>query len=87
LGVAITLATPAEARKVFAIEKLIDMRLPVKQVEGLTMEAFPPPRKRSGGGGRGGAGKRGGYKDGKKGGGRKPYRGKKGGGKKNPGRN
>jgi ATP-dependent RNA helicase RhlE len=69
-GTAITLADPSEARYIQKIERLIQMPLPRKQVEGLTLADLaaggggrgPGPR---GGGGRGG-GPRGGFRGGGK---------------------
>jgi len=73
-GLAVTFACPAEARYLRAIEKLIEMELPVKQIDGLTMDKFPPPRRRSKGR------KRSGYSGKRKPGKQKP------GGRKKPGR-
>jgi len=73
-GTAITLADPSEARYIQKIERLIQMPLPRKQVEGLTLADLA-----AGGGGRG-PGPRGG--DGRGGG---PRGGFRGGGKPKPG--
>ena len=45
-GTAITLACSQEARYIYAIEKLIDMQLSRKSIEGLTLPDLPPPRSR-----------------------------------------
>ncbi len=69
-GIAVTLASPEEARYLSNIERLIKMKLPRKHFGELTMDDLRPSKSRSGGGGG-----RGGYSGKPRS--KKPYKGKK----------
>jgi ATP-dependent RNA helicase RhlE len=82
-GTAITLADPSEARYIQKIERLIQMPLPRKKLDGLTMDDLPAGGSRGAPRG-GGGGPRGGPRSGqggapRGGGGQGGYRGKGGG--------